>query len=279
MADRRPRLEGKVAIVTGAGATGNALRIGEAMSILFAREGCRVVVEDKIKDRAENTRDTIEKEGGQAVAFEGDVTVAEDCRRMVEATVNRFGKLDILVNNVGGPGRGDVVNLKEEDWDRIMDLNVKSILLTGKYAVPRMVQNGGGSIINLSSTAGIRPGRNTANLVYATSKTAVVGATLSMAVHHGPDKIRVNCIAPGNVAQVVHKEESSATVQKVERFRHQATPLGADGTPWDIAWAAVFLASDEARWITGALLPVEGGVMSTSSMTMYDYLQRESAQT
>ena len=194
MPERKGRMEGKVAIVTGAGSSGPGIGNGKAAALLFAREGARVLLADQVLARAEETLELIRQEGGEASAFEANVINAEDCRRMVDAAVERYGRLDVLDDNVGISRRGTVVEVQEEDWDFIMAVNVKSIVLSSKYAIPKMMETGGGSIINISSIAGLRAHSSTP---YTASKAAVIGLTMSMAADHGPDGIRVNCIAPG----------------------------------------------------------------------------------
>src|SRR5204863_5208543 len=187
------RLAGKVAIVTGAGSSGKVIGNGKATAILFAREGAKVLCADAVEDRARETVDAILKEGGTASALRADVSKAADCKAMVQAAVERYGRLDILDNNVGISVRADVLEVTEEQWDKVMAVNVKSIVLTSKYAIPQMIK-GGGSIINISSIAGLRANQSTP---YSTSKAAVIGITRSMAGDHGRQGIRVNCIVPG----------------------------------------------------------------------------------
>ena len=265
----RLRLQGKVAIVTGAGSSGPGIGNGKATSILFAREGARVLVVDQVVDRAEETLAMIREEGGEASVFQADVTVAEDCRLMVEAAVDRYGQLDILDNNVGISRRGTVVEVSEEDWDQVMTVNVKSIVLASRYAIPRMMETGGGAIINISSIAGLRAHSSTP---YTTSKAAVIGLTMSMAADHGPDNIRVNCIAPGLVytPMVAPRMDDS-----LREGRRSASPLGTEGTAWDIAAAAVYLASDDARWVTGVVLPVDAGLLAVSPVTYTSLSQQQ----
>ena len=190
------RLAGKTAIVTGAGSSGPGVGNGKAASVLFAREGASVLLVDRELERAQETQALIEAEGGAASSFAADVTSASDCAGMVAAAVERYGRLDVLHNNVGISTRADVLEVTEEQWDHIMAVNVKSIVLAAKYAIPEMVKGGGGSIITVSSIAGLRANSSTP---YTTSKAAVVGLTKSMAGDHGPDGVRVNCIAPGLV--------------------------------------------------------------------------------
>ena len=267
MQQRPPRLEGKVAIVTGAGSSGPGVGTGKAISILFAREGARVLLVDQITDRAAETLTAILDEGGEAAVFEGDVTKAKHCRAMVEAAEERYGGLHILVNNVGIlRGLDTVVGVKEEDWEQVLGVNLRSMMLTGKYAVPRMIAGGGGSIINLSSIGGLR----SAPVAYSASKGGVIALTVSMAVQHGRDNIRVNCIAPG----VIYTPMVAGDMTEDDRaLARRAVPLGTEGTAWDVAWASVFLASDEARWITGVVLPVDAGALVTSPGAVLRYLR------
>ena len=253
MPERRPRLEGKVAIVAGAGSSGPGIGNGKATAVLFAREGARVLLVDSEAARAEETLAMIEEEGGEASVFEADVTSAEDCEKMVEAAIDRYGRLDVLDNIVGIFRRGTVVEVDEVTWDLTMNVNVKSIMLASKYAIPKMVETGGGSIINMSSIAGLRAYNTTP---YTTSKAAIVGLTMSMAGDHGRDNIRVNAIAPGGV----YTPMVAPLMDDAQREdRRKATLLGTEGTAWDVGWAAVYLASDESRWVTGIVLTVDAG--------------------
>ena len=263
------RLAGKVAIVTGAGSSGPGIGNGKAASVLFAREGAKVLVVDQVKERAEETLAMIMEEDGEASVFEADVTRAEDCQRMVEAAVERYGRLDVVDNNVGISRRGSVLEVSEEDWDHVMTVNVKSIVLTSRYAIPRMMETGGGSIINISSIAGLRAHSSTP---YTTSKAAVIGLTMSMAADHGKDNIRVNCIAPGLVFTPMVAPRMDDSLREVRRT---ASPLGTEGTAWDIAAAALYLASDDARWVSGVVLPVDGGLLSLSPVTYSTLSQQQ----
>ena len=264
--ERGPRLEGKVAIVTGAGSRGPGIGNGKAVAVLFAREGAKVLLVDAVRERAEETLEMIEAEGGEASAMAADVTSDADCRLMAAAAVERYGRLDVLHNNVGIPKRQSVVEVSEEDWDRVMAVNVKSIMLASRHAIPEMVRGGGGSIINTSSIAGLRAHGTTP---YTASKAAVIGLTMSMAADHGADNIRVNCIAPGLVYTPL---VAGAMTEGLRERRAAAAMLKMEGTGWDIGWAAVYLASDEARWVTGVTLPVDGGIAAMSPMT-YDRLR------
>jgi len=268
MEQKRLRLAGKVAIVTGAGSSGPGVGTGKATATLFAREGAKVLLVDRVASQAEATMADIKEEGGEASVFQADVTDSGDCRAMADAAQERFGGLHILFNNVGVLGRGSVVDLEEEVWDRVLDANLKSMMLTSRYAVPVMAQGGGGSIINVSSIAGLRAGSGGASIPYAASKGGVIALTTSMAVHHGRENIRVNCIAPGHI----YTPMVAAMTEETRDLRRRAGPLGTEGTAWDIGWAAVFLASDEARWISGVVLPVDAGLLATTPLAMLEHL-------
>ncbi len=270
MRERRGRLEGKVAIVTGAGSSGPGVGNGKAAAVLFAREGAKVLLADAVVERAEETLAMIMEEGGEASVFEANVTNAEDCSRMVDAAMERYGRLDILDNNVGISRRGTVVEVSEEDWDQVMAVNVKSIVLCSKYAIPKMIESGdGGCIINISSIAGLRAHSSTP---YTASKAAVIGLTMTMAADHGPDGIRVNCIAPGLVYSPMVAPRMD---DDLRRIRQNASPLRTEGDSWDIGYAALYLASDEARWVNGVTLPVDAGLTAVSPVTYQTLAQQQ----
>ncbi len=268
------RLEGKVAIVTGAGATGGGefVGIGQAISLLFARQGAKVLLVDRDEKNAEITLAQIKEEGGDATVFVGDVTNIDSCQEMTEAAVKAYGKVTTLVNNVGISGPGLVTDVEEEFWDTVMDVNLKSVMLTSKFAIPEMIKDGGGSIINLSSIVGLRAGGGSPSHAYAASKGGILGLTNSMAVHYGRDNIRVNAIAPGHVYSPMVARHTS---QELLDLRRRAGPLGFDGTAWDVAYAILFLASDEARWISGVTLPVDAGLLAATPLAMYPHLKDE----
>jgi NAD(P)-dependent dehydrogenase (short-subunit alcohol dehydrogenase family) len=251
------RLSGKVAIVTGAGSRGPGLGNGKACAMLFAREGARVLCVDQVADRAEETVKLIHGEGGQARAFAADVTNRADCKAMVAAAANIWGGLDVLHNNVGIESRKDLLETGEDEWDRVMAVDLKSMLLATQAAVPALVKRGGGSIICVSSIAALRGHGRTA---YAAAKAGVIGFVRSVAVQLGPQGIRVNAIAPG---QVWTPMVESLGPEARDR-RRQAAPLGTEGTGWDVGWGAVYLASDEARWVTGHTLVIDAGLTLTT---------------
>ena len=264
-----PRLAGKTAIVTGAGSSGPGIGNGKATSILFAREGANVLLVDAVAGRAEETLAMIRNEGGEASIFQADVTSDDDCRRMVDTAIERYGRIDILDNNVGISKRGSVLDVSEEDWDHIISVNLKSMILASKHAIPKMIDGGGGSIINISSVAALRAHRSTP---YTTTKAAVVGLTLSMAADHGGDNVRVNCIAPGLIYSPMVMPRMK---DDLRQQRKKAAPLATEGTGWDVAWAAVYLASDESRWVSGILIPVDAGLLTVSPITYAPLSQQQ----
>ena len=226
--------------------------------MLFAREGAKVLLVDINADHAQETLELITAEGGEASVFQADVTNADHCRSMVESAVERYGRLDILDNNVGVILREKFADIDPEDWDRVMAINLKSMMLASQAAIPRMIDSGGGSIINITSVAGIRAWSDAA---YAASKAGIIGLTQTVAAEYGRHGIRANAIAPGAVYTPMVAWQLS---EEAREIRRESTLLGTEGTAWDVAWAAVYLASDEARWVTGVLLPVDGGVTITS---------------
>jgi len=247
-------LAGKVAIVTGGGAAGTGIGNGRAAAILLARAGTRVIVVDKALDLAEKTVAMVKDDGGEAVALEADLTRDEDCAAMVRTALERFGRLDFLDNNVGIGSRGSVVDETQENWRRVMQVNVETMFLASKHAVPAMIRGGGGAIVNVSSISALRPRGLT---VYSASKGAVIALTRAMAVDHGRDGVRVNCVAPGPMyTPMVYQRGMSPEAR--ER-RRRASVLQLEGTGWDIGQAVRFLLSDHARYITGQTLVVDGG--------------------
>jgi NAD(P)-dependent dehydrogenase (short-subunit alcohol dehydrogenase family) len=254
------RLAGKVAIVTGAQSSGAGLGIGKASAILFAREGAKVLLVNRSEKRAVELSRDIQQEGGICSVFAGDVTLAEDVENMMEAVIQRYGRLDILYNNVGTGGPGTVVSVTDEVWDNCVNVNMKGTMLCCKYAIPCMKESGGGSIINLSTPAAVQGFRRgeTGFAAYSASKAGVIGLTRSVAADFAPDGIRANCLLVGMVNTPVLAKFG----EDAREMRRLAVPLQTEGTAWDVAWAAVYLASDEARWVTGASIPIDGGQLS-----------------
>jgi len=252
-------LAGKVAIVTGGGAAGDGIGNGRAAAILLARAGARVVVVDRDKALAGRTVEMIREGKGEAMALEADITQSRDCAAMVQAALDTYGRLDLLDNNVGIGSRGSVVDEPEESWRRVMQVNVETMFLAAKHAIPAMRRAGGGAIVNVSSISALRPRGLT---TYSVSKGAVIALTRAMAVDHGPEGIRVNCVAPGPVyTPMVYQRGMSEAVR--ER-RRNASLLKIEGTGWDIGHAVRFLLSDYARYVTGHVLVVDGGTTVTA---------------
>jgi len=273
MVERAGRVEGKVAIVTGAGSTpGPGIGTGKATAVVLAREGASVLLVDLYPERAELTRQMIEEEGGKAVVCGADVTQAAACEAMVRAAVDAFGTVDILVNNIGLASLGTVVDTTEEVWDRALDVNLRTAFLASKYAVPVMAEKGAGAIVNIASISALR---GDGTVAYSAAKGALIAMTVDMAYSHGRQGIRVNAVAPGHITtpMVMSVSAPGARAEFMNTMRSEAGLLGTPGTGWDVGWAATFLASDEARWITGATLPVESGVLSVTPLMMAPYLR------
>ena len=257
------RLAGKAALVIGAGQTpGDTIGNGRATSLVFAREGARVLAVDRNLASAEETAALIRDEGGECETFEADVTDGSQCRDLVAACIERFGGLDVLQYNVGiGDGDAGATHLAEEAWDQIHSVNLKSAFLVAKYALPPMRERQGGCMTFVSSVASLC---SAPMLAYKTSKAGLNALTHALAMGNAKYGIRVNAILPGLMNTPMAIEKISATLgvakqQLIER-RDAQVPLGGRmGTAWDVANAALFLASDEARFITGVLLPVDGG--------------------
>ena len=244
------RILEKVAIITGA-----ASGIGRTTAILFAKEGGKVIVADQNEVGGNETVDMIRSDGGQAIFERVNVTSATDIQDMVETTINTYGKLNILVNNAGIAIRLPVVDLPEEDWDRNIDVNLKSIYLSSKYAIPRMIENEGGSIVNIASIYGIVGGRIRA--AYTASKGGVVNLTRSMALDYALHKVRVNCVCPGFVNTPLLKN----ILKTPEEYQALADlhPMGRLGDMLEIAQGILYLASDASSFVTGISLPIDGG--------------------
>jgi NAD(P)-dependent dehydrogenase (short-subunit alcohol dehydrogenase family) len=251
-------LTGKVAILSGGGAVGDGIGNGRAAAILLARAGTKVLVADLDRQLAERTVEMIQAEGGTAAAYAGDVTRETECKQLVDAAIDRWGRLDFLDNNVGIGSRGSVVDQKPEEYRRVMQVNVETMFLLSKHAIPAMIKTArGGSIVNISSISALRPRGLT---TYTTSKAAVIGLSQAMAVDHGRDNIRVNCICPGPMYTPMVYAGGNGMSDAARAQRVNASVLKTEGTGWDVGHAVKFLLSDYARYITGQVLVVDGGV-------------------
>jgi NAD(P)-dependent dehydrogenase (short-subunit alcohol dehydrogenase family) len=260
------RVKGKVAIITGAGSIGAGIGIGKATAILLAREGARVMLVDLNPEAAEETRRLIDGENGDSIVFQADVSKAGDCRSMVAKCIQTYGRVDILDNNVALGAHGGPVETSEEEWDRVMDVNLKSMFLTCKYVLPYMEKQSSGSIINVASVVAIRA-EPKPMLAYAVSKAGVLALTREIAVQYAPKGIRVNAVLPGlmktpRIARY-YTDAWGGNIDEMWKKRDAMSPTGKQGEPWDIAYAVLFLASDEANYITGTNLIVDGGITNT----------------
>jgi NAD(P)-dependent dehydrogenase (short-subunit alcohol dehydrogenase family) len=261
-----PRLQGKTALVVGAGSIGPGWGNGKATAVTFAREGAQVFCVDRNKDAAEETVDIIKAEGGRAIAFAADVSRAAEIEAMVKACVDAWDGIDVLDNNVGIAETGGVVEVREADWDRVFAINLKSAFLAMKHVIPIMRKQGGGSIINISSIASIRH-LGITYVTYAASKAAMNAMTRNTAVEYAKDHVRVNAILPGlmKTPMVAHsagvvQSYSGGDVEAMWKARDAQVPMGHMGDAWDVANAALFLASDESKYVTGLELVVDGGL-------------------
>lgn len=258
------RLKNKVAIVTGAGSVGPGWGNGKATAVLFAREGAKVLAVDNNPEAADETRKIIEREGGECRTQQTDVSQAEQVETMVNRCLEIYGKVDILHNNVGILHVGGPVDISEEQWDQVFAINVKGMFLTCKYVLPIMESQSKGVIVNISSFAAIRYTGYPA-VSYHASKGAVNQLTQSIAIQYAPMGIRANAILPGfmNTPMIVEPLKDTygtGGVKEMIRQRDAMVPMGKMGTGWDVAYAALFLASEESRYITGIELLVDGGL-------------------
>jgi NAD(P)-dependent dehydrogenase (short-subunit alcohol dehydrogenase family) len=258
------RLDGKVAIVTGAGSVGDGWGNGRATAVVFAREGARVLAVDRDSRSLQTTLDLIAEEDGAARGHTCDVTDAAEVESMVAAAVDAFGGVDVLVNNVGGSRHGGPTELDEAGWRSQIDLNLTSVYLGCRYAIPAMRKRGGGAIVNIASTSGLRF-TGSPQVAYASAKAAVIQLSKVTAVEHAPHGIRVNTVVPGQlhtpmVEARLAGQRTGGDVEALLAQRLARIPLGFMGDGRDTAYAALFLASDEARFVTGTEIVVDGGM-------------------
>lgn len=269
-------VENRVAIVTGAGTLGEGVGVGKAIAAVLAKQGAHLVLVDMDQERVDSTKELVVSEGAKAITCIGDVSDPADCKRFVDEAVEAFGTVDILVNNAAASIPGSVVNLTDEDWDTVLSVILMGAVRMGRFAVPVMAAQKRGSIINISSVASTISMRTAA---YGSAKGALEALTRDMAVTHGRDGIRVNAVVPGYLNTPRVKRVSQGTqeqnVMTSLELRNAVNPLGIEGNAWDVAWAVEFLASDRARYISGVSLPVDGGVLATSYMSMAPVIQRE----
>ena len=263
------RLNDKVAIITG-GASG----VGEATARLFAEEGAKVAIVDINTERGERVTHSIRNTGAEAIFVRTDLSSTSETRIMVETVVKKYGRLDILINNAGVDNRKSIVETSEEEWDRVLNVNLKSVYVACKYAIPVMRQNGGGAIVNVASFLGLVGGQNEGP--YCASKGGLVLLTKQMALDYISDNIRVNCVCPGNVNTPMLEEgfkspelmkrfgweSPEEAIEKGKRMVGENHPIGRIAEPREIAYAILFLASDEASFVTGVALPVDGGYVA-----------------
>jgi len=260
----RGRLKDKVAIVTGAGSSGPGWGNGKACAVLFAREGSKVFAVDLSAEAVQETKRIIEQEGGQCVSCTADVSNSEEVHALMEQCIAVYGRVDILHNNVGILAVGGPEEISEDVWDRLTAVNLKSMFLTCKYALPFMVRQAHGTIINISSIASIRY-TGYPSVAYNATKGAVNQLTQNIAVQYASKGVRANCVLPGLMNTPMIREPLENTygpggLEEMIRRRDQVVPMGKMGDAWDVAYACLFLASDEAKYITGALLVVDGGL-------------------
>jgi NAD(P)-dependent dehydrogenase (short-subunit alcohol dehydrogenase family) len=264
------RLDGKVAMVTGGGSNGTLAGTGAAIAVLFAIKGARVVVADRDAARADNTLRTIERHGARAMPTVVDITEPAGCDRAVSVALETFGALDILVNNAAIAPSED--GASHALWQQVLDLNLSAPRLLS-VAAREPLARAGGAIVNIASVAGLRAG---AGAAYSAAKSGLIGLTKAMAFEYGRDGVRVNAVAPGHVLTPMglgyEGSGWTAELSGARRMRAEAGLLASEGTAWDIAYAALFLASDEARWITAVTLPVDAGTTEVMPIVMHPYL-------
>lgn len=254
------RLRGKVAVVTGAAPVSAGLGIGKAIALLFARHGARVVLVNRSEARAAELQRQIAAEGGECVSCPADVTQKTDAAKITETAVDRYGRLDIVCNCAGTGGPGTAADLDEEVWDNAMNVNLKGAMWCSRFAIPEMIRCGGGSIVNVSTVAALQGFHrgNTGFAAYSASKAGLIGLTRATAADYAAEGVRANCLIVG----MVHTPRLEKFGEESRERRRMAIPLRTEGNGWDVAWGALYLASDESRWVTGALLPIDGGQLA-----------------
>ncbi len=263
--EQRSKLDGRVAIVTGAGSSGPGLGTGKAISVLFAREGAKVVLVDKFEDRADETLRLIEDEGGSATVVIADLAEVASCQHVVDQAVDRYGGVDILVNNAAIASSTSIVDTTPELYHQVIAVNLTAPFMLSKAAIPVMIERGGGAIVNITSIAALRGQGGAGSTAYAASKAGLIGLMVDLADAYGKKGIRVNCIAPGIINTPMRAAAMrQAGVDPAQIDLSFRTSLGIEGDAWDVARAALFLAGPDGRYLTGVLLPVDGGTTARS---------------
>jgi NAD(P)-dependent dehydrogenase (short-subunit alcohol dehydrogenase family) len=254
------RLAGKTALIAGAASNGPGTGIGQACAILFANEGAKLVLVNRSRERAQALCDEINHRGGHCTAVVGDVTNEEDVKKITRIAIETYGRIDILLNNAGSGAPGTVTNLKKEIWDIAININLTAPMLTSRNVVPHMIEAGGGSIINISTLAAVQGFHrcDTGFTPYSASKAGLIGLTRAIAADYAHQGVRANCLVVG----MVNTPALAKFGEDAREKRRQAVPLKVEGTAWDVAWSAVYLASDESRWVTGIEFPVDGGQLN-----------------
>jgi NAD(P)-dependent dehydrogenase (short-subunit alcohol dehydrogenase family) len=256
-------LNERVAIITGAGAQGKGIGNGRAAAALLGRAGARTVLVDLEADRLTDTEDLLRSSGSEFLSVAADVSTEAGCRSVVDAAIQRWGRVDVLVNNVGVVGPPEsVVDIDLVEWENLFRVNVTSVMLMSKFSIPSMRSSGRGSIVNVSSLAGSLTHPRPA---YATTKGAILSLTRSMASRHGPEGIRVNAIAPGPVYTPMVQAEGLS--EEARAARSEMLPLRSEGTGWDVGEAVLYLAGPRSRWVTGITLTVDGGFSADLRMS------------
>ena len=248
------KLEGKIAFVTGMGSG-----LGQAIAVLFAEQGAAVAGTSTTEAKGQSTVAMIENIGGKALFRPGDVSHSGQMEALIEETVKRFGGLDIVVNSAGVRTNGSVTEITEAEWDRTIDVNLKGAFVVSRLAIPQMIKRGGGVILNIGARSGIAGQAGRA--AYCASKGGLITLTEAMAMDYAAQKIRVNCICPGPTRTPM---VDTSTPERLAHYRRRV-PIGRIGEPQDIAWAALYLASDEGSMVTAAILPVDGGMRLTGT--------------
>ncbi|MGE4369653.1 MAG: SDR family NAD(P)-dependent oxidoreductase [Burkholderiaceae bacterium] len=259
------RLNGKVAIVTGAGTRGHGTGNGKACAMLYAREGAQVVVADIVPELAQATAAEIRREGGESLPFAADVSKADDCSAMIDACIKHYGRLDVLHNNVGITNAGGPVDYSEAQWDQMMNVNAKSVFLTAKFALPHMERQRSGSIVNIGSINGSRA-IPFPKFAYAASKGAMIAMSREIAIQYAPHGIRSNVVLVGLIKSPIVEQNNTrlygGDLGAMWQKRDAMSPTGKQGEVWDVAQASLFFASDESKYVNGTVLPVDGGLIN-----------------